>query len=100
MHLTLLLLAAGTLPAQPATTGKPLANLDFQAATLAGWEGDGFRRTAPGEVTSAADEGAKGILHRTFYVPPDATSIRFRAAAYRPADAKPAGALDVVLEGT
>jgi hypothetical protein len=93
MSPTLALLVLTTLPA-----AEPLPNLDF-TARLTNWQGEGFS-VKNQSVTSAdsGDKGRKAILHRTFHIPAGASSIRFSAAAVRPAGTDPQGHLDVVLE--
>ena len=87
MNATLALLVLAALPgAEPS-----LSNLDFSAKRLTHWEGQGFTLTAGGDATSA-DQGPAGrtaILHRTFFIPANATHIHFTAAAVRPAGAGP-----------
>src|SRR5436190_16155941 len=80
------------------------SNLDFASAKLAPWQGRGFSRGKgyglPVVVTSIDDgkKGRKALLYYSFRVPAGAQVIRFSAAAVRPAGAKPAGLLTVVLE--
>ena len=89
--------------------GEPgsLANLDFSAGTLAGWEGGGFAV----QIASGADagqayavssrgtgsDGYKGALHRAFVVPADAAVIRFRAYADRGLLNRTEDSLEVLL---
>ena len=87
MHsLALPMLLCGWLAAQPATYPQ----LNFQAGTLAGWEGQGFTVSTPGGhdsqvhwVSSQNRAGRKALLHRAFLVPPRAGVIRFQAYAAR-----------------
>jgi hypothetical protein len=74
-----------------------LPNLDFSAGDLSHWEGTGFALAAT-TASSADRDGKTALLHRSFRLPADAAVLRFRAAAYRSAPAKPGATLDVVLE--
>jgi hypothetical protein len=92
MNLTLTALLAAALPAAP-------PNLDFSAGKLTHWQGEGFALTKQGASSADRDgKGRKALLHRTFTLPADAEVVRFRAAAVRPAGARPGGALEVYLE--
>lgn len=103
MHLTLPLTLALAAPAAP-----PPPNFTFDTGRLTNWEGDGFYLTAargqgPSRSFAAcsSDRGRRGhtaILHRTFTLPADAGTLRFAAAAVRPAACPSNGDLDVVLE--
>jgi hypothetical protein len=101
MHgLTLPILLYGWLAAQPAIFPR----LDFQAGTLAGWDGQGFAVFRPGErdfqgswVSSRNSATRKALLHRVFLVPPGAGVLRFQAYAARGRDCVEDGNLDVVL---
>jgi hypothetical protein len=99
-----ILLAAAALPA--ASGGLP--NFAFQSGRLDLWEGNGFYvTTAAGQGPSptfavcSSDAGRRGrraVLHRTLYVPLDAGSIRFTAAAVRAPGCDAGPLLDVVLD--
>jgi hypothetical protein len=83
-----------------ALAGADAPKLDFASGKLTGWEGEGF--AVVGRAATSADAGKprKAILHRTFVLPPSASSITFTAGVMRP-DGEGAGeVIDVVLEGT
>jgi uncharacterized protein DUF1570 len=104
-----ILLLAAALPNAPtgATGGFP--NLAFESGRLDRWEGGGFYvTTANGHGPSrdfavcssdSGPGGRRGVLHRTFIVPPNVSAIRFAAAAVRAPGCAPGPILDVVLEG-
>ncbi len=81
--------------------------LDFQAGTLGGWEGDGFAisktdgsKVRPSFWVSSRDymgKGRKAMLHRAFVVPAKAGVIRFNAYAVRGPGCTPDDRLNVVL---
>ncbi len=98
------ILLAAALPA--ATGGLP--NFGFASGRLDRWEGAGFYVTpaanhGPGRAfavssSDAGKPGSRGLLHRTFVVPPDAGAVRFTAAAVRPRGRDAGPLLDVVLD--
>src|SRR5262245_7826978 len=97
MSLTLaLLLGLATPGAQPGTT-----NLDFASGKLTHWEGEGFsllRLGAGQNAVTSADHDGQALLHRTFYIPANASAIQFSAAAYCRDGTEATRAIDVVLE--
>jgi hypothetical protein len=82
-------------------------NLDFQAASLAGWEGEGFRIVALASkdekhrfVVASPDDAGKGhkaLLHRAVLLPADAAVIRFKGAAVRAPGCQANNNLEIVL---
>jgi Protein of unknown function (DUF1570) len=102
-----MLFVAALLAVLP-SAGDAYANLDFRAASLAQWQGDGFYLTsATGHGPSLSfavcssdcgRQGRKALLYRTFVVPPNIGAIRFHAAAVRRSGCTADQRLDVVLE--
>jgi hypothetical protein len=108
VSLTLAFLVAASTPSQQTAASPP--NLDFHLGTPAHWQGDGFTPTSVGKAgpslswgvvsSDNGQRGRKGLLHRTFRVPPNVSAIRCRAAAVRPRGVEAGPTLDVVLEAT
>lgn len=61
-----------------ATTPTDLANLDFGDGKLTHWNGKGFHVSGSGV---SSKDSLKGLLHRTFVVPPGAGTLHFTAYA-------------------
>jgi hypothetical protein len=101
----LTLLCCTLTPAQ----APALPNLDFARGNLAGWQGEGFSRTAltvagatQAPAVSSADSGnpsRKGLLRYVFTVPDGAVRIRFHAHAVLARGCQADGNLDVLLLG-
>jgi len=97
------------LSALLAAQSPDVANFDFTAGTLAGWDGEGFTLEVangkdPKEAYSVTSKerdalGGKALLHRAFIVPADAGVIRFRACAIRDKSCPANENLDVLLLG-
>lgn len=90
-----MLLILTLLTAAPAAP----ANLDFSSGKFTSWDNEGFR-LVKGQITSLERDG-KGrtaSLKRLVRVPDAVRQFRCAAAFFRPANLKPAAALDVVVE--
>ena len=91
----------------PAATDTS-TSLDFPNGSLDRWQGNGFYiTTATGHGPSLSfavcssdcgPRGRKGLLYRTFVVPPEAGAIRFRAGAVLGRGCTYEKRLDVILE--
>src|SRR5580704_11475905 len=104
MYSGILLLAAALPNAWGTTPIGGFPNLAFESGRLDRWEGGGFYvTTANGHGPSrdfavcssdSGPGGRRGVLHRTFIVPPNVSAIRFTAAAVRAPGCAPGPILD------
>jgi hypothetical protein len=100
-------IVAALLGVLPAATDSN-TSLDFRNGSLDHWQGNGFYiTTATGHGPSLSfavcssdcgPKGRKGLLHRTFVVPPDTVAIRFRAGAVLGRGCGDDKRLDIALE--